>query len=70
LPDLKAERRSHELIRRLITVMIEDVIADSLGRLDRLSPASADDVRRASAPVVGFSPAMGAADRDIKAFLT
>jgi dGTPase len=69
-PDLNTERRSYELIRRLITVMIEDVIAESLGRLDRLSPASADDVRRAGAPVVGFSPAMAAADRDIKAFLT
>jgi len=69
-PDLNAERRSYELIRRLITVMIEDVIAESLGRLDRLSPASADDVRRAGGPVIGFSPAMAAADRDIKAFLT
>jgi dGTPase len=69
-PELKTERRSHELIRRLITAMIEDVIAESLRRLDRLSPASADDVRRAGAPVVGFSPAMAAADRDIKAFLT
>jgi dGTPase len=69
-PDLKAERRSYELIRRLITVMIEDVIVESLGRLDRLSPASADDVRRGGGPVIGFSPAMAAADRDIKAFLT
>jgi dGTPase len=69
-PDLNAERRSYELIRRLITVMIEDVIAESLGRLDRLSPASADDIRRAGGPVIGFSPAMAAADRDIKAFLT
>ena len=69
-PDLNAERRSYELIRRLITVMIEDVIAESLGRLDRLSPASADDIRRAGGPVIGFSPAMTAADRDIKAFLT
>jgi dGTPase len=69
-PDLNAERRSYELIRRLITVMIEDVIAESLGWLDRLSPASADDIRRAGGPVIGFSPAMTAADRDIKAFLT
>jgi dGTPase len=69
-PELKAERRSYELIRRLITAMIEDVISESLGRLDRLSPGSADDVRRAGGPVVGFSPAMAAADRDIKAFLT
>jgi dGTPase len=69
-PDLNAERSSHELIRRLITAMIEDVIAESLGRLGRLSPASADDVRRADGPVIGFSPAMAAADRDIKAFLT
>jgi dGTPase len=49
--------------------MIEDVIAESFRRLDGLAPASADDVRRAGAPVVGFSAEMEESDRAIKRFL-
>lgn len=69
-PDLDPQRRAFELIRRLITVMIEDVIAESHWRIDRLSPSSADDVRLANGPVVGFSAAMAASDREIKGYLT
>jgi dGTPase len=66
---IEASRRVHELIRRLITRMIEDVIAESERRLATLAPCSADDVRQAGRPVVAFSPAMVEADRAIKAFL-
>jgi dGTPase len=62
-------RRGHELVRRLITRMIADVLAQSTQRVAALGARSVDDVRGASAPVVGFSPAMAAADRAIKAFL-
>jgi dGTPase len=68
-PRIEASRRVHELIRRLITCMIEDVLAESERRLATLAPCSADDVRRAGHPVVAFSPAMVEADRAIKAFL-
>jgi dGTPase len=67
---LDRQRQAYELIRRLITTMIEDVIAESFRRLDRLSPASADDVRRATAPVVGFSAEMEDNERAIKRLLT
>jgi dGTPase len=62
-------RRVHELIRRLITRMIEDVVAEARRRLQALAPRSADDVRRAGAPVVAFSAAMAEADKAIKDFL-
>jgi dGTPase len=68
-PHIEAPRRVHELIRRLITRMIDDVIEESERRLATLAPCSADDVRRAGRPLVGFSPAMAAADRAIKDFL-
>ncbi|MCP4386088.1 MAG: deoxyguanosinetriphosphate triphosphohydrolase [Hyphomicrobiales bacterium] len=68
-PDLAPERIAHELTRRLITAMIEDVIGETLRRLDALGPASADDVRRTDRPVVAFSPAMQSAEREIKAHL-
>jgi len=68
-PALDAPRLVHELVRRLITAMIEDVIAETASRLQRLAPRSADDVRHAGQPVAGFSPAMAKADRAIKGFL-
>lgn len=68
-PALDAPRLVHELVRRLITAMIEDVIAETASRLQRLAPRSADDVRHAGEPVAGFSPAMAKADRAIKGFL-
>jgi dGTPase len=68
-PHLDPARRAHELIRRLITRMIEDVIAQTRRRVIELEPASAEDVRQAPGPVVGFSAAMAQADRAIKGFL-
>jgi dGTPase len=68
-PQLEPNRVVHELGRRLITQMIEDVIAETNGRLQALAPHSADDVRYADRQVVGFSAEMAAADRAIKGFL-
>jgi dGTPase len=68
-PTLDPSRPVHELVRRLITRMIEDVIAETDARLRALAPRSADDVRHAAHPVGAFSPAMAEADRAIKGFL-
>jgi dGTPase len=62
-------RESHELMRRLITRLIEDVIAEAGRRLQVLAPRSAADVRLAGQPVIAFSTGMAAADRAIKHFL-
>jgi dGTPase len=66
---LDAGRTAHELVRRVITRLIEDVIAETDPRLRALAPVSAEDVRHADAPVGGFSAAMAEADRAIKGFL-
>jgi dGTPase len=68
-PRIEMARQVHELVRRLITRMIEDVITRSEGLIAACRPGCADDIRRAGAPVVAFSPAMAAADRTIKSFL-
>jgi dGTPase len=68
-PGLEPARFAHELIRRLITWMIEDVAAESARRLTALAPASADDIRAADHAVIGFSGAMAEAERAIKDFL-
>jgi dGTPase len=68
-PGIAPTRRTHELVRRLINRMIEDVIGHSKNLIAAHAPRSVDDIRRAGAPVVAFSPDMAAADRAIKAFL-
>jgi dGTPase len=68
-PGLEPPRRTHELVRRLITRMIEDVIGHSKELIAARRPGSVEDIRRAGAPVVAFSPDMAEADRAIKAFL-
>jgi dGTPase len=68
-PGLDATRRVHELVRRMITRMIDDVIAESGRRIAALTPRSVEDVRCAPAAVVGFSAPMQAADRAVKDFL-
>jgi dGTPase len=68
-PGIEPARRTHELVRRLITRMIEDVIGHSQRLIVACAPQSMDDIRGAQYPVVAFSPDMAAADRAIKAFL-
>jgi dGTPase len=68
-PALDPSRLVHEVVRRLITQMIEDVTAETGARLRALAPRSADDVRHAAHPVGAFSSAMAEADRAIKGFL-
>ncbi len=68
-PGLEKPRLTNELVRRVITRFVEDVIREAQARLLALAPADADAIRRAGAPVVAFSAAIEAADRDIKAFL-
>src|ERR1700720_3176708 len=68
-PALDAARLVHEFVRRLIGLLIEDVVAETGRRLGALEPRSADDVRHAPSGVSGFSPAVAEADGAIKDFL-
>jgi dGTPase len=69
-PGLDPTRTAHELTRRLVTVMVDDVVATAHARIAAIAPATADDIRRADRPMLAFSPAVAEADRDIKAVLT
>ena len=68
-PDLDPVRTGHELLRRQITIMVEDVIATTVARLSGLNPQSADDVRNAGETMVTFSAALAAQEKELKAFL-
>jgi dGTPase len=68
-PGLEPARVVHEFVRRLIGLLIEDVVAETGRRLAALAPRAADDVRQAHSAVVGFSPAIAEAEQLIKGFL-
>lgn len=68
-PGLAANRQTHEVQRRLITRMVEDVIAQTRANLDRVKPASADAARAAAERLIGFSPDMAEAVRGLQKFL-
>jgi dGTPase len=68
-PGLDGARRTAEVMRRVITRFVEDVIGESQRRIALLDPRSADDIRAARNPVVAFSAPMAEADRQIKGFL-
>lgn len=64
-----AGRRIYEVTRRMITLMIADVVAEARRRLAALAPESPDDIRAAGRGMVGFSPAMAGDVAALKAFL-
>ncbi len=68
-PAIEASRFVPELVRRLIGSLIEDVIAETDRRIASCGIESIEDIRRADAPLVGFSAQAAEADRLIKAFL-
>ncbi|CDX44809.1 Deoxyguanosinetriphosphate triphosphohydrolase-like protein 1 [Mesorhizobium sp. SOD10] len=68
-PQLDDVRTGHELMRRQITLMVEDVIASTTANIEHLKPESADAVRAAGETLVTFSAGMAAAEKELKAFL-
>ncbi|MCR9256090.1 MAG: deoxyguanosinetriphosphate triphosphohydrolase [Alphaproteobacteria bacterium] len=62
--DIEPSRLIHEMVRRVINLMVTDVLAETRRRLDEAKPDSADAVRAQPRPMVAFSERM-AADNDI-----
>ena len=68
-PGLEHSRLVNESVRRLITAMIEDALAETRRRVSALKLREPEDVRVAGRPAVAFSDEMRANDRAVKAFL-
>jgi dGTPase len=68
-PALDPVRTGHELVRRQITLMVEDVIVTARARLADLEPGSVEDIHNAGRPMVIFSEAMAQSEKVLKAFL-
>src|SRR6478609_1815365 len=56
-PGLEKSRFTHEIMRRQITRMVEDVISVAQERLAEVKPQSADDVRHSNRVIATFSAA-------------
>ena len=68
-PMLSAQRQSHEIIRRLISRMVADVLATTQARVRQFNIKTVDDVRGLGQQLVQFSPEMEIAHRAIKSYL-
>lgn len=68
-PGAEPVRLTHEAVRRLINLMVTDLLTETRARIERFNPASAEAVRTLGQPLVAFSPAMQAADKVLRPFM-
>ena len=68
-PGLEESRIIHEIMRRQITIMLEDVITTTQAALRDIKPQNADEVRQAGRALARFSTSMAQADQSLKSFL-
>jgi dGTPase len=68
-PKLERSRLVHEIIRRMINRMVEDVIGEARRQIGTIKPQSADDIRHAGITVIRFSETFKSHERELRAFL-
>ena len=66
---LDLTRTTHELVRRLISVFVEDLLGFSSSRIAELDAKHPDDIRHSKTPVVGFSTQMAADLETLRGYL-
>jgi dGTPase len=68
-PGLAEPRLIHETIRRVIDLMVCDLVAESRKRLQESRVKNVTEIRGYGAPLIAFSPDMQRNDRSLKEFL-
>ena len=68
-PDIGEARTTHEAVRRMIGLMVDDLLGETRARINDARPQTADDVRGLSHAVAAFSDDMKKNDRGLKDFL-
>jgi dGTPase len=68
-PDIAEHYLIQESIREMIGGMVQDVLAESASRIQKLQPQSPDDIRRAGRQVVAFSDEMFEKVDELRSFL-
>ncbi|MCW9033605.1 MAG: deoxyguanosinetriphosphate triphosphohydrolase [Rhodospirillales bacterium] len=68
-PDIENSRLIHEAVRRMIGLMVIDLLDETKSRIADINPKSPDDIRNHTSRVVAFSEKMQENDRALKNFL-
>jgi dGTPase len=68
-PDVPERRLPYEVVRRMIDVLVTDLLHTSQRAIDEAAPRSIDDVRALARPVIGFSAPFVEAQAALKRFL-
>lgn len=68
-PDLNERRKIYEIVRRLISCQVIDLIEASKQLLDNAKPDSIDAVRHHPTPLIAYSDEMRSQNRQLKRFL-
>ena len=68
-PDLGARRLVHEVVRRMIDYLVNDLISASEAAIAAAAPASVDDVRARPEPLLTFSAEVQAEHLELKRYL-
>jgi dGTPase len=69
-PDLDHNRLVHETVRRVISAMVQDVLAEAKKNLTRVKPKAVEDVHLAGETLIRFSPQMQEYNRVLQRFLS
>lgn len=68
-PELEDSRQVHEIVRRLIGAMVNDVFLETGRRMQTLTPTDPEAVHTLNSALVGFSAEMAEHDKALKGFL-
>jgi dGTPase len=69
-PDLEHNRLVHETVRRVISAMVQDVLAETKKNFTKYHPKSVEDVHNASQALAKFSAQMTEYNRILQQFLS
>jgi len=67
--DLNDRQLIHEIIRRMINVMVVDLIDTSRSNIQNINPKNIEDIRNQTKQTMAFSDAMSEQKRELKQFL-
>jgi len=68
-PGISLEKQQRALVRDMIGVMVEDVLAETERRVREAGVETIDDVRAAGRELAGFSASLAEEERELKRFL-
>lgn len=66
---LEPQREVHEVVRRMIGEMVQDLLEETARRIERAKPETVEDVRNLGAALAAFSDDMQARNAALKEFL-